>query len=111
MRAAALVCLILAVIFPLLLNGQTFTNNLIGIAFVTASVALCIAPVRRARSIREASWSVGVMAVVAVLLGVLLLVQLPAAFTFQAEFNRSMERIRQKRATPASAPSEATSDE
>ena len=40
MHAVAIVCFILAVAFPLLLNGQTFTNSLIGIALALTSLAL-----------------------------------------------------------------------
>jgi hypothetical protein len=100
MRAAALISLIAGVLFPLLLNGQTFTNSLIGIAFSSISVALCVIAERKARSFRETTWRGRVIAALGVLLAVVLLVQLPAAYTFQTSFNRSMEEIRQKRAAP-----------
>ena len=97
MRAAALICLIAGVPFPLLLNGQTFTNSLIGIAFSSAAVALCVAA-ERARSLGETTWSGRIIAVLGVLLAIVLLVQLPAAYTFQNSFNRSTEEFRQKHA-------------
>ncbi len=96
MHAAALICLILGVLFPLLLNGQTFTNSLIGIAFSSTSVALCVAAERKTHSIRETTWRGRVIAALGVLLAVMLLVQLPSAYTFQSFFNRPMEeKLRQ----------------
>jgi hypothetical protein len=101
MRAAALICLILGVLFPLLLNGQTFTNSLIGIAFASTSVAVCVAAERKTLSIRETTWRGRVIAALGVLLAVMLFVQLPSAYTFQKGFNRPIEeKIPQDRAAP-----------
>jgi hypothetical protein len=79
------------VLFPLLLNGQTLTNSLIGIAFSSTSVALCVASERKARLVRETTWRGRVIAGLGVLLAVILLVQLPSTYTFQSSFNSPLE--------------------
>ena len=88
--------LLLGLAFPLLLNGQEFTNELLGIAFATAAllVGAEIAPLRRDRT----HWKPDASAIIAVLSGLLILVllmQLPSAFRTQRDFHRSMKRARQ----------------
>ena len=110
-NVASSVCLFLAVIFPLLLNGQTFTNSILGIAFAIAAVAFRIGTSWKARSIREVDRSTLVIAILAVNLVAFLLVQLPGAYTFQKGFNEEMGKIGQKRSAPKPAATEAESDD
>lgn len=107
MRVAAFVCFFLAVVIPLLLNGQTFTNSLFGVTFAIAAVSLCIASARTARSIRETTQGTRIVAVLAMILAALLLIQLPSAYTHQTNFNNHVEEMRQKRAAFESAASKS----
>jgi hypothetical protein len=85
----------LGLAFPSLLNGQTFTNSLVGIACPSAAVApgagLARDPRARAARLRAGRIVVGL----AVLLAAALLAQLPSAYRFQAGFNRRLEQLRQ----------------
>jgi hypothetical protein len=85
---AALFFLMLGVAFPLLLNGQEFTNSLLGIACASAAVALALRPLRD-------GWGPEVIVVgLGVLLIAALLAHLPSAYRVQGRFNREREQLR-----------------
>jgi hypothetical protein len=90
---AAVVCLLIGIGFPLLLNGQTFTNSVLGIVFAGAAVGLAWdwRDYEARRTARR------IVAVLGVLLGVVLVAQLPSAYRFQRGFNRRVEQLRQRR--------------
>lgn len=93
--ACALVLLLIGLTIPLLLNGQSFTNNLVGIAFTSAAIALAHGPAQDALT-PKASRLVGrVVVVVSVLFVVLLVAQLRTAYRFQAQFNRKVRALRE----------------
>jgi hypothetical protein len=84
------------VMFPLLLNGQTFTNYCLGIGCFAVAAALTI---RLVRQQPPSYWRLeaGIMLGLAVLFATLLAAQLPQAYEFQSRFNRQMEELRQQR--------------
>src|SRR5947209_2698466 len=67
----ALLFLMLGVAFPLLLNGQTFTNSLVGIAFASAAVALGVGLARDMRATEARLWAGRIVVGLAVLLAAL----------------------------------------
>ena len=90
------VFLLTAFIPPLILDGQTFTNALIAMALVLASVATAMVGVRRAKvggfERRLCGWIVFGGACLAI--GFLAI--LPREYAYQKTFNRRMEEIRRK---------------
>jgi hypothetical protein len=92
--AAALVSLLFGLMIPSLLNGQTFTNNLVGIAFTIAAIALAHGPARDTLA-SKASRLVGRAVLIVNVLLTVLLAQLRTAYGFQAEFNRRVRALRQ----------------
>jgi hypothetical protein len=93
---AALLCMLLGLAFPLLLNGQTFTNSLFGIVFASAAVVLVLGPA----SERKAPRARLLVGRITVILGVLwiaaLIGQLKSAYRYQSDFNRMIERLHAK---------------
>jgi hypothetical protein len=90
----AVLCLFFGLVFPSLLNGQTFTNSVLGIAFATAAVALAIGP---ARNRNVSGYRLGASRVVlglGVLLAAFLVAQLPSAYRFQTGFNHKIQELR-----------------
>jgi hypothetical protein len=93
--AAALVSLLFGLMIPSMLNGQTFTNNLVGIGFTIAAIALAHGPARDTLSSKASRLLGRAVLIVSVLLTVLLVAQLRTAYRFQAEFNRRARALRQ----------------
>jgi hypothetical protein len=91
---AALVFLLVGLGFTLLLNGQTFTNSVVGIALATAAVAIVLGPARDDSTPRARLWTARILVALGVLLAVALLTQLRSAYRFQSRFNRGVEQIR-----------------
>jgi hypothetical protein len=81
--------------FPLLLNGQTFTNSIVGIVFLCATVIRCVVLERRADVDDKIYVSRRVVASLAVLVMVIVSLQLPANYERQNRFNRGVETFRQ----------------
>jgi hypothetical protein len=90
----ALVFLLVGLGFTLLLNGQTFTNSLVGIALASAAIAIAFGPARDDSAPRARLWKARILVGLGVLLAVALLTQLRSAYRFQSGFNRRVVRIR-----------------
>ena len=85
-----------SLIFPVLLNGQTFTNSLVGIACAVASVAMAVRPARdRGGPGARRLWG-GIVSGLGVLVAVVLAVGLPSAYRFQTGFNRRVKDLRRQ---------------
>ena len=94
--SVACVLLLIAVAFPLILDGQVFTNSLIGIvfglwAFVVAMISYSRADVKSTKQF----WCALTGGVAAVLV-VALAVKLPNAYAFQSSFNRQLDAAQQR---------------
>lgn len=63
----ALLLLMPAVAFPLNLNGQTFTNSILGMLFVVAAFVLGVMPARDRKAARTKPWAGQIVAGLAVL--------------------------------------------
>jgi hypothetical protein len=89
------VCLCLAVLPLLLLNGQVFTNGVLSLLFCLVAIVLCtkFAVERDARSGRTRAWAV--VAILVILLAAGVVASLPSALRQQRNFNQLRERIRQ----------------
>lgn len=103
MRSIALVCLIVAVAFLLLLNGQTFTNSLIAIALASVASVLLFLASRSKRTLdaeakssnrRHLRW----IAVFVLTLAAGLAIRLSAAYEKQENFNHRSQRTQRARA-------------
>jgi len=93
----ALFSLLLGLMFPLLLNGQTFRNSLLGMAFALGSIALILG-MKSDRPDRKLNPDGGRRVVgLGILLIVALGVQLPSAYQSQIQFNRKVKELRQGR--------------
>jgi hypothetical protein len=97
-----IVVILLAVAFPLLMNGQTFTNSIVGIACSLAAAGLIH------RRSRDATATPGpgarrVLLVILILWAVMLTLSLPGNYEFQMLFNAKMAELRAIR--EGSAPS------
>lgn len=100
----AVLLLFLGVVFPLLLNGQTFTNSAIALACATAGVALALPAARDPRA-APATRRVGrVCAALGVFLAALVAAQLPTAYRLQARFNRKVAELRRAHGEKAHVP-------
>src|SRR4051795_7506203 len=93
----ALTSLMLGLATPLLLNGQTFTNSLFGIAFAGAAVALASGPARTPRAPGARPWAGRIVVGLGVLLAAALLAQLPSAYRSQGDFNPKAMQLRRRR--------------
>jgi hypothetical protein len=81
--------------FPALLNGQTFSNGLVGLACAATAVGLVLNDGQgHGTSHRFAR---RVVVVLGSLLAVLLVAQLPSAYRFQVKFNQKRQELRLKR--------------
>ena len=92
----AIVFLMLGLAFPLVLNGQTFTNSLLGLAGAGLAAVMALGPAWRGRPKASLGRARTVVAGLAALLSFALVVQLPSAYRFQAGFNRRSEAAREK---------------
>ena len=91
------ILLLIAMAFPLLLNGQVFTNNLVGIVFACCSLAVAnVAYWRIAERDRKRFWC-SLTGCVALLLAVVLAIQLPSAYAFQQNFNRHIDELQHRK--------------
>jgi hypothetical protein len=90
---SAIVLLLVGLMFPLLLNGQTFTNSIIGICFLVGSAVMSVCDL--ARTDRYAA-PFKVFLGLAVLLILILLIRLPTEYAFQTRFNQRREDARQR---------------
>ncbi|MFN0199537.1 MAG: hypothetical protein ACKVT0_22525 [Planctomycetaceae bacterium] len=104
MRIIALVCLLVAVAFLLLLNGQVYTNSLVSMMLATvASILLLIAARIEPRSdtgsnaTSKSPLRLQLIAALAMTFAVALVTRLPAAYDEQQQFNRKMDELRAKR--------------
>ena len=95
--ALASMLLVLGIMFPLLLSGQTFTNCLIGITCAAAAAVLCLGPALNARSAGATRWASRAIGVLGLSLAIALAAQIPSAYAFQKDFNRRSEAVRQER--------------
>lgn len=103
MRLAVLLfCLLLGTTFPLLLNGQTFNNSLLGLGFALTALALTVTGTASTRSAAIERGLPRIIAALAVLLAAFLLAQLPTAYHYQTNFNRRSAQLRQAAATATS---------
>ncbi len=98
-ESVAVLSLLLGIAFPLLLNGQPFSNNLLGIGFALGAVSLILGR-SLGRGVPKPDLRAGDKVVIglAVVLVVFLAVQLPSAYRFQADFNRKVKELRKARA-------------
>ena len=91
-----IIFLLAAVIPPLMLNGQTFTNALIALALVLVAVATALVGVRRADVAGFERRVCGWIVFGGLFLAIGLVAILPRDYAFQMNFNRRMEEIRRK---------------
>jgi hypothetical protein len=87
----SIILLVIACTVPLLLNGQSFTNSLIGIFCSAASVGLAFT----ARQ-DEPNWLWKSVAAMAIVLCVVLISLLPSALRIQQQFDATRRGIHQK---------------
>jgi heme O synthase-like polyprenyltransferase len=92
--------LFLAMLFPLLLDGQAFSNDVLGISLAAGAVALTIREAREARGRSAMRTMTRVIAYSGILLMVLVFSMLPSAYRSQKSFNRMMNEMRQRAAPP-----------
>lgn len=90
-----IIFLVLGVTFPLLLNGQTFTNNILGSTFCIAAGVLGLRSARKAQLQSNRAEHV-CLCLLGFGLGLFLVAGLPAAYESQQRFNKTMDEIRQK---------------
>ena len=102
--AVAVLLLVPGLAFPLLLNGQEFTNSLVAMVCALGAVALVLGPMIRRRGTRRSTPVGGKFVLgLGLLLTVGLAVHLPTAYRVQSQFNRRMQELRRPRATGAPA--------
>jgi predicted ABC-type exoprotein transport system permease subunit len=89
----ACLLLLLGLAFPLLLNGQTFTNSLFGICFLTGAATICFALEKRSKTTKGRMVR-RVIAGIAVFVISILVVLLPANYKFQVQFNKPIDQKR-----------------
>jgi hypothetical protein len=92
----AIVLLLLGLALPLLLNGQTFTNSLVGIGCAGIAVPLALWAARDPRADGARPRAGLMLAGLGILLVAAILAQLPSAYRVQDGFNRERERLRQR---------------
>lgn len=88
--------LLVGLAFPLLLNGQAFSNSLFGIACALGASGWAFTLRRRVDSMPSRRRLASVVLAIALLWAVFLIVRLPGAYEFQNTFNEKMEKIRQE---------------
>jgi hypothetical protein len=93
----AIILLAVGLVFQALLNGQTFTNGLIGLACALASVAVALSAARDRHAPSTAHVWARVVAALAILLTIIVAAGLPSAYRFQAGFNRRVKELRRQR--------------
>ncbi len=93
MRPIALLCLLFGFMGLRLLDGQTFTHAVTGLAFGAVAVACGLVSARRDPPHRWEGW---IMAGLGVCLGVWCIIQLPSAYVFQKQFNERNKQRRQQ---------------
>ena len=91
----AIFLFILGIAIPLLLNGQTFTNGIVGIVFLSASAVRCVILERRAGVDDDEYVYRRIVAGLCVIIIVMLILQMPANHEFQSQFNQGVEKLRQ----------------
>lgn len=92
----AIFLLILGMVIPLLLNGQTFTNSIIGILCLSVSVAICLFSEYQATADSKGGVSRRIVGGLSVFVIVRLLMQMPSNYEFQTRFNQTTERLRER---------------
>lgn len=95
--ALAILCLLGAVAFPLILDGQTFRNSILGMVFAGAALLLAMRQQTRAKH----PFSSKLIAIVSPVVLGFLLAQLPHAYRFQTAFNQKLEDARARAAVQA----------
>lgn len=93
----AVSCLMIGVMNALLLDGQPFRNDLVGVACAGASVLLALGPARDPRGPDARHLVGGMVVAIGVLLAAALAVQIPSAYRSQRDFNRRAEQGRRTR--------------
>ena len=88
--ALPMVCLLGALAFPMILDGQTFRNSIFGIVFAGATLLLALGQQTRGKR----PFPANLIAIISALVLGLLLAQLPQAYRFQAAFNQKVEEAR-----------------
>jgi hypothetical protein len=94
----AVFLLMIALMLSALLNGQPFTNSLIGLSCALGACALALAPARDAQATNTRRLAGRIVVGLSLVLAVALAAQLPSAYRFQAGFNRRVKEIRRARA-------------
>jgi hypothetical protein len=92
----ALLLLFLGFFPQLMLDGQTFTRDIMGIVFFSTAVFLALRLIRASRTGRVGLWACRLVAVIGTLFSALLTLQLHESYRFQTRFNSKMQQIRQK---------------
>jgi hypothetical protein len=94
------VCLFVAVMFLLLLNGQPFSNALGSLAFVGVALCLCAesALSREEEHVDRLGWTLMTVLMAMVVAGIL--TTLPNAYRFQRQFHQRQFNQAKQRAQP-----------
>ena len=87
MRVVAVISLFLGFLGLTLLDGQTFTHAVMGIAFGLVAIGCGVASARKHLSNATNRWEGRVLAALGLLLVIVCAVQLPTAYRFQHKFN------------------------
>ncbi len=90
------VLLLIAVAFPLILDGQVFTNSLIGMVFGFGAFVVAMVSYSRADVKTTTQFWCALTGGVAAVLVVALAVKLPKAYEFQSSFNRQVDAVQQR---------------
>jgi len=101
--------LLTAVIPPLILDGQTFTNALIALGLVLTAVAIALVGLRRATLSEHERRVCGWIVFAGAFLAIGLVAILPREYAYQMDFNRRIEEIRRKNREAIERASSATS--
>ena len=88
--------MLLALSFPLLLNGQTFTNDLLGIGFAAIGIALTIKTARGEQQPTATRKMARIIVWSGIALTLLLIAMLPSAYRSQTGFNRRTRELHQR---------------
>jgi hypothetical protein len=101
MRVIALLALFFGTMAQLLLDGQTFTHAVLGIACGIAAVLGGLGSAHKDYANEGRRWLGRIMAGLGLLLAIFCVVQLPSAYKFQAKFNERSRQVRElRRANP-----------
>jgi len=92
MRVVALLSLLFGFMAQMLLDGQTFTHAVLGIACGATAILFGLASAWKDNSGSTRRWEGRIMAALGLVLAVFCVVQLPSAYRFQTKFNERSKR-------------------